>query len=194
MLKTAIKVLGRRHAVNVKYLLNDSVEDEFRRCLVIASNAFLDRIKKYKNYKEEDEIFFVEYMKNKQVVGEISNLLDPGFEIFDVDLLVSYFEELASKKGFTNYSEKNVKKAWDEFLRAFSFSSRSAPALREFLRASYEAGSFHNLANVSDVIERLGNTIDAVDAEEKKLKQLIQVHSNDLQDYRIWADHFSVKE
>jgi hypothetical protein len=190
IVKTTIKSLSKRHAVNIKYLLNDEVEIQFAKCINIATNAFLERIKKYKNFEQEDIEFFIDYLKNNQVSEEISRLLDPGFEVFDIDFLVSEFEKTASEKGFTNYSPRNIKIAWNEFLRAFSFASRSAPDLREFLRASYEAGSFRALSNVNDVIKKIGDTLEAVNVEENRLRHLIHAHSVDLHQYRDWADRF----
>jgi hypothetical protein len=186
----AVKYLGKRHAVDHKHLLDYDIEEQFKKCLNLATNAFIERVKRYKHYKKEDLDFFTNYLKGKIVSEEISKLLDPGLEIFDIDLLTSYFEKFAGDKGFNNYNSVYIKKAWDEFLRAFSFASRSAPDLREFLRASYEAGSFRALSNIHDVIEDMENTLDAVNEEEDRLKYLISVFSSDLHHYRDWADHF----
>lgn len=186
----AFKFLRKRHAVDHKHLLDHSIEEQFKMCINLATNAFIERVKKYKHFKKEDLNFFINYLKSKIVNEEISKLLDPGLEIFDIALLTSYFERFASDKGFINYNNDNTKKAWEEFLKAFSFASRSAPDLREFLRASYEAGSFRALSNINDVIEDLENILDAFNEEENRLKYLISVYSNDLQQYRDWADHF----
>jgi hypothetical protein len=186
----AFKLLAKRHAVDHKHLLDHSIEEQFKKCINLATNAFIERVKRYKHFKKEDLNFFINYLKSKIVNEEISKLLDPGFEIFDIDLLTSNFERFASDKGFINYNNDNTKKAWEEFLKAFSFASRSAPDLREFLRASYEAGSFRALSDIHDVIEDLENTLDAFNEEENRLKYLISAFSSDLHHYRDWADHF----
>jgi hypothetical protein len=186
----AFKLLAKRHAVDHKHLLDHSIEEQFKKCINLATNAFIDRVKRYKHFKKEDLDFFINYLKSKKVNEEISKLLDPGLEIFDIYLMTSYFEELSSGKSFTNYESRIISKAWDEFLKAFSFASRSAPDLREFLRASYEAGSFRALSDIRDVIEELENTLDAVNEEENRLKYLISGFSSDLHHYRDWADHF----
>lgn len=186
----AIRALSKRHAVKVKYLLDDEVELQYSRCIKIAVNAFIDRVKKHKNFHFGDFSVFLEYLESNKVSEEISKLLDPGFEIFDIDLLVSHFETYAAKEDFTNYNIKIINRAWDEFLKAFSFASRSSNELREFLRAGYEAGSFRALSNVRDAIDRIGDTVEAVNKEEIRLKQLIHVYSSDLHDNRDWAEHF----
>ncbi|UCH97034.1 MAG: hypothetical protein JSV88_09345 [Candidatus Aminicenantes bacterium] len=186
----AFKLLAKRHAVDHKHLLDHNIEEQFKKCINLATSAFIERVKRHKHFKKEDLDFFINYLKGKIVSEEISKLLDPGLEIFDIDLLTSYFEKFAADKGFNNYNSAYIKKAWDEFLRAFSFASRSAPDLREFLRASYEAGSFRALSDIHDVIEDLENIRDAVNEEENRLKYFIGVYSSDLQQYRDWAHHF----
>ncbi|MEB3309292.1 MAG: hypothetical protein VKJ02_03590 [Snowella sp.] len=189
VLHSAIRKLGSKYSVDIKYVLSEKVEADFQKCLDISINAFLEFVSKEKNLQKVQQILIVEYLKSSVVTDEIWHLLDPGSEIFDRGLLTQNACETLFEV-FKEDTEKVIFDAWGEFLKAFSFASRSAPELREFLRASYEAGSFKALSNIEDVLEKMDNAVRNIQDEESTVSEAIQHYAEELKDYKNWAMSF----
>jgi hypothetical protein len=189
ILLSSLRKLGRKYSVDIKYVLSEKVEADFQKCLDIAIKAFLEFVSKNVDLKKIQEKMIFEYLKSSVVTEEIWHLLDPGSEIFDRGLLTQNARENLFKI-FGEETETVIFDAWEEFLKAFSFSSRSAPELREFLRASYEAGSFKALSNIEDVLEKMDNAVSNLKNEELIVSHAIKDYTEDLKAYRQWAVSF----
>jgi hypothetical protein len=199
--KEALKGLGNKYAVDVNNVLGREVELGFEKCLRIAIGAFLDflwkhRVLKVNNGNKEREIIF-EYFKTTPVAEEIWHLLDPGAEIFDRGRLAKLGEEVFTSNLPDLGASKSLTyqlmfDAWGEFLKAFSFAARCNSPLREFLRASYEAGSFKALANIEDVLEKMSGSVDRLQNEGSTARQAIEQYRDELKVYRDWAASFQV--
>ena len=113
-------------------------------------------------------------------VEEISNLLDPGLEVFDRYNLVTNLASALPADIPEPVRDDFARNAWAEFLRAFSFASRSMPELREFLRASYEAGSFRRISDIAGAIESFDTTIKNLAEQEESLQNVLSAYSQDL--------------
>jgi hypothetical protein len=189
ILLSSLRKLGRKYSVDIKYVLSEKVEADFQKCLNIAIKAFLEFVSKNTNLNKAQQKMIVEYLKLSIVTEEIWHLLDPGSEIFDRGLLTQNARETLLEV-FGNETETIIFDAWEEFLKAFSFASRSAPELREFLRASYEAGSFKALSNIEDVLEKMDNAVSNLKNEELIVSHAIKDYTEDLKAYRQWAVSF----
>jgi len=190
LLGVSLSKLGNRYSVDAKYVLSEKVEEEFQRCLSIGTQAFLTFIDK-KTQKSEliQSKLILDYLKSSTVTEEIWHLLDPGLEFFDKRLVTKHACE-SLPQIFGESTEIIIFDAWEEFLKSFSFASRAAPELREFLRASYEAGSFRALSNIEDVLERLGGAISNLQDEELTVSNAIELYADELKVYRTWAINF----
>lgn len=185
------RVLSERHAIDVRSVLSDKVWVELGECFRKAIAAFAKGIASKKDiFRKSDFLPIFSYLETDEVAEEVAKLLDPGSEVIDQGLLVSYFVDFAAKQGLSNVDTEIVAGAWEGFFKAFHFASRTTPNLREFLRASYEVGSFRALSDMSDVLERIGDTLKDVKEEENRLKHLIHAHKDELDFYRTWADNF----
>jgi hypothetical protein len=189
ILLSSLRKLGRKYSVDIKYVLSEKVEADFQKCLDIAIKAFLEFVSKNADLKKIQEKMIFEYLKSSVVTEEIWHLLDPGSEIFDRGLLTQNARETLFEI-FSEETETVMFDAWEEFLKAFSFASRSAPELREFLRASYEAGSFKALSNIEDVLEKMDNAVSDLKNEELIVSHAIKDYTEDLKAYRQWAVSF----
>ncbi|MEB3122587.1 MAG: hypothetical protein VKL41_15370 [Snowella sp.] len=189
ILLSSLRKLGRKYSVDIKYVLSEKVEADFQKCLNIAIKAFLEFVSKNTNLNKAQQKMIVEYLKSSIVTEEIWHLLDPGSEIFDRGLLTQNARETLLEV-FGKETETIIFDAWEEFLKAFSFASRSAPELREFLRASYEAGSFKALSNIEDVLEKMDNAVSNLKNEELIVSHAIKDYTEDLKAYRQWAVSF----
>jgi hypothetical protein len=189
ILLSSLQKLGRKYSVDIKSVLSEKVEADFQKCLNIAIKAFLEFVSKNTNLNKAQQKMIVEYLKLSIVTEEIWHLLDPGSEIFDRGLLTQNARETLLEV-FGNETETIIFDAWEEFLKAFSFASRSAPELREFLRASYEAGSFKALSNIEDVLEKMDNAVSNLKNEELIVSHAIKDYTEDLKAYRQWAVSF----
>ena len=189
ILLSSLRKLGRKYSVDIKYVLSEKVEADFQKCLDIAIKAFLEFVSKNTDLNKAQQKMIVEYLKSSIVTEEIWHLLDPGSEIFDRGLLTQNAGETLFEI-FGDETETIVFDAWEEFLKAFSFASRSAPELREFLRASYEAGSFKALSNIEDVLEKMDNAVSNLKNEELIVSHAIKDYTEDLKAYRQWAVSF----
>lgn len=189
ILLSSLRKLGRKYSVDIKYVLSEKVEADFQKCLDIAIKAFLEFVSKNADLKKIQEKMIFEYLKSSVVTEEIWHLLDPGSEIFDRGLLTQNARETLFEI-FSEETETVIFDAWEEFLKAFSFASRSAPELREFLRASYEAGSFKALSNIEDVLEKMDNAVSDLKNEELIVSHAIKDYTEDLKAYRQWAVSF----
>lgn len=190
------KTLGKRHSVDVKYIIDSNVMSEFEKCLSVATTAFVEKLVKV--YLENDSegsersnardlgTGLIKHLKSQKVMTEISKLLDPGVEIFDKGILVRYFYGKWNK-NFRELDYKDVDKSWDEFLKAFSFASRSTPHLREFLRASYEAGSFRAISNIDHNLDTLISNAVLIRNIDKQIKRNILEYNNELIQFKEWA-------
>lgn len=191
VLRVSLGKLGGKYSVDIKYVLSEKVEEEFQRCLNVATTAFLKFVSKDRSLDQPQQKKIVEYLKSSVVTEEIWHLLDPGSEIFDKGLLTQYAQQDLSQI-FGESTTKLIFSAWEEFLKAFSFASRSAPELREFLRASYEAGSFKALSNIEDVLDKMDGAINSLRDEELTVSQAIERYAEELKTYRAWAIDFQV--
>ena len=189
ILLSSLRKLGRKYSVDIKYVLSEKVEADFQKCLNIAIKAFLEFVSKNTDLNKAQQKMIVEYLKSSIVTEEIWHLLDPGSEIFDRGLLTQNARETLLEV-FGKETETIIFDAWEEFLKAFSFASRSAPELREFLRASYEAGSFKALSNIEDVLEKMDNAVSNLKNEELIVSHAIKDYTEDLKAYRQWAVSF----
>lgn len=194
IVREALKGLGKKYSIgiqDVKYVLNSKIEEEFQRCLDVAIRAFIGFLSKDKDLSKSQQKIILSYLRSSSVSEEIWHLLDPGSEYFDrgkltqqgCDELSEYLDALDPQLIFDS---------WEEFLKAFSFASRSTPEFREFLRASYEAGSFKALSNIEDVLEKMNVAISEIHNEESVTRQSIQDYMNELRIYRDWANTFQI--
>jgi hypothetical protein len=199
ILKMSIKKIGKKYSVDsesIKYVINEKIQEEFRICINISIKAFLEFISEQltsenKNLDKPQQEIVSDYLKSSEVTEEIWHLLDPGSEFFDK----GYLTGLANDKMKNIFGESTLKiffTAWEEFIKAFSFASRSSPDLREFLRASYEAGSFRTLTNIEDVLERMNRAIGEFKDEEVMVSQSIEQYTSELKAYRTWAASFQI--
>jgi hypothetical protein len=191
ILKTSFKKLGNKYSVDVKYVLSEEVKDEFQNCLNIAIKAFLSFVSKKRDLKNSEQQIIIEYLKSSVVTEEVWHLLDPGSEIFDRFILAQN-AKITLFDVFGESTETIIFDAWDEFMKAFSFASRSAPELREFLRASYEAGNFKALSNIEDVLDKMNHAINNVKNEELTASNAIKLYAEELKAYQNWAANFQV--
>lgn len=189
ILLSSLRKLGRKYSVDIKYVLSEKVEADFQKCLDIAIKAFLEFVSKNTDLNKAQQKMIVEYLKSSIVTEEIWHLLDPGSEIFDRGLLTQNACETLFEI-FGDETETIIFNAWEEFLKAFSFASRSAPELREFLRASYEVGSFKALSNIEDVLEKMDNAVSNLKNEELIVSHSIKDYTEELKAYRQWAVSF----
>ena len=189
LLRASLLKLGKKYSVDIKYVLSEKVEADFQKCLDIAIKAFLEFISKNRELKKVHEKMIFEYLKSSVVTEEIWHLLDPGSEIFDRGLLTQNACETLFEI-FGEETETIIFDAWEEFLKAFSFASRSVPELREFLGASYEAGSFKALSNIEDVLEKMDSAVSNLKNEELMVSHAIKHYAEELKAYQKWAVSF----
>ena len=125
------------------------------------------------------------------MIEEIWHLLEPGLEFFDRGKLAKLGQEILSEE-YDDLQPDLIFDAWGEFLKAFSFASRSTPEFREFLRASYEAGTFQTLSNIEGVLEKMEVAITDIHREELTLRQSIEGYKRELETYQNWAINFPI--
>jgi len=189
LLDISLRNLGHRYSVDINVILSEQIETEFNRCLLSGIVAFLKYLGQEIENIDIDLDIFGAYLRSSVVAEEIWHLLDPGSEIFDKGLLAKYAEETISP-SYGKPVEKLIFNAWEEFLKAFSFASRSAPELREFLRASYEAGNFKALSNIEDVLDNMNTAINSFKDEELMVSHAIKSYTEELKEYKTWAINF----
>jgi hypothetical protein len=189
ILRRSLKGLGKKYSVDIKYVLNSEIQKDFYFCLDVAIQAFIDFMAQNGELSSSRQEVLVEYLKSESVSEEVWHLLDPGSEYFDRGQLTQDgYPQLSVH--FKNLDPETLFEAWEEFLKAFSFASRSTPAFREFLRASYEAGSFKALSNIDGVLEKMGEAIDEIRSEELVARKSIEDYIEELKVYRDWATGF----
>lgn len=194
IVRAALKGLGKKYSVDIKdvqYVLNSEIEEEFQRCLDVAIRAFISFLAKDGELSKSDQKVVLEYLKFSSVSEEIWHLLDPGSEYFDRGKLTQDGYKYLSQ-NLDELKPQLIFDAWEEFLKAFSFASRSTPEFREFLRASYEAGSFKALSNIEDVLEKMNAAINEIRNEESMARQSIKDYMDELKIYRDWATSFQM--
>jgi hypothetical protein len=185
--------LGAKYSIgvqDVKYVLNAQVEEDFQKCLNVAIKAFISKISNDKKLTTVNSTLIVDYLESSSVIEEIWHLLEPGTEFFDRGNLANLGYEVLHEH-FENLTPESIFDAWEEFLKAFSFASRSTPQFREFLRASYEAGSFKALSNIEDVLERMSTSISSIHHEELTRRISVKDYADELKTYRQWATEFA---
>jgi hypothetical protein len=185
--------LGAKYSVDiqdVKYVINTEVEEEFRKCLNIAIKAFTSKLSNGEKITTVNSTLVINYLESSSVIEEIWHLLEPGTEFFDRGSLANLGYEVLHEH-FENLTPESIFDAWEEFLKAFSFASRSTPEFREFLRASYEAGSFKALSNIEDVLERMSTSISSIHHEELTRRISVKDYADELKTYRQWATEFA---
>lgn len=186
----AVQSLLSRHGVEgVPSLLSEEVRTEFER----ATKAGLTALTAELSAREQGAVLFrasyerfEQFVKSPEVATELSKLLDPGFEVIDTVALTHSLAELLTEPD----SEKRIRlasDAWKAFFRGFSFASRSSPDLREFIRASYEAGTFRAISNISDAIESLDRNVTDILRHERDLQASMRDYARELAVYRDWA-------
>jgi hypothetical protein len=191
--------LSRNYSIDlprVKYVLNDKIQEDLKKCLDLAVTSFVTSLSNSinLNYLQPTQLGIVtnkleKYLGSDIVTEEVLHLLEPGMEFFDrgklakvcFDLLIEDLQDLRIE---------SILNAWGEFLKAFSFASRSTPELREFLRASYEAGSFKTLSNIEDVLEKMNSVMVDIYQEELGARESIKDYSTELEEYKTWAVGF----
>jgi hypothetical protein len=186
--------LGKEYSVDASYVLGENIEPEFQQCLKVALKAFITYFSKSQELVKSRDRQLVDtkvdaivgYLESSSVAEEISHLLDPGAAYFDRGKLVQEGHSMLLEH-FDGLEPEVIWNAWGEFLKAFAFASRSASHLREFLRASYEAGSFKALSNIEDVLEKMGSAISEISSEELLAKQSIKEYIDELKGYKDWA-------
>jgi hypothetical protein len=185
--------LGAKYSIDVqdvKYVLNAEVEAEFQKCLRVAIKAFISKLSSDKDLTRQNSKIITDYLESSSVIEEIWHLLEPGTEFFDRGILTQIGYEVLHEH-FENLTPQLIFDAWEEFLKAFSFASRSTPEFREFLRASYEAGSFKALSNIEDVLERMSTFVSSIHHEELTRRISVKDYVDELKTYRLWATDFA---
>lgn len=182
--KAILQILSKRHSVDIPYLMSDVVSGQFNQALQVAIKAFVTTLSNHNILENLDEKASQTFFS--PVAEELTNLLDPGLEIFDtgklIDIQLDYFE-----KRDQEVDPKFLEDAWFEFQKAFSFASRSLPELREFLRASYEAGSFRVLSDIGGALKKLDYNINSFSRQEGHLNKNISDYMEELSRYKKWA-------
>ncbi len=201
VVKSALGLLKRRHGVEgIPYLLSDDVHNQYTKAVEVATKALLGSLERELAHQPQYRIPFhsdLEMFKSIEgvvtspgVVEEISNLLDPGLEVFDRYKLVTVLASALPTDFPGPVREDFARNAWAEFLKAFSFASRSMPELREFLRASYEAGSFRRISDIAGAVESFDSNITNLAEQEESLRNALSAYTQDLMEYRKWAQAY----
>ena len=189
--------LGRRHSVDIKYLLDARIEEEFMRCLRVAMVAFLDKLLEKADLTGEADVekfrnVLSRYFRSTSVTEELSKLLDPGFEVFDEHKVVVGATRSIKRADFPEFDESSALEAWKQFRKAFSFASRSAPKLREFLRAGYEAATYSMLTDIRGALQKFDYQISLLEYEERKIAKSIKEYDAELHEYQDWSIAFQL--
>jgi hypothetical protein len=185
--------LGAKYSIgiqDVKYVLNNQVEEDFQKCLNVAIKAFISKLLNDRTLTTSNSTVVMDYLESSSVIEEIWHLLEPGTEFFDRGSLTQIGYEVLHEH-FESITPESIFDAWEEFLKAFSFASRSTPQFREFLRASYEAGSFKALSNIEDVLERMSTFVSSIHHEELTRRISAKDYADELKIYRLWATEFA---
>lgn len=190
--RRAVKRLSSRHSVDVPYLLEARVSEQYERAVAMGTKAFLENLAT--RFKPDSAALakVKTYLESEEVTGELAKLLDPGMEVFDSGALEQAFDEAMATLTPNPFEEGAASRAWSEFLKAFSFASRSSPDLREFLRASYEAGSFRALWNIHEISRRVDSDLDLLTGQERRLRDVVNAYLSDLLTYKKWAAETAV--
>ncbi len=184
----ALSSLSRRHGVQgIPYVLSANVQQQFGRAIDIAAKALAGCVERSLTNRTGLSSLVSEALSAPEVTSEISNLLDPGLEVFDqlglTGILARFLPDTISHEA----REEIAFHAWEEFLRAFSFASRSLPELREFLRASYEAGTFRRVSDIAGAVKDLESGLSEFSRQESSLQSSMAAYFGELQGYRNWA-------
>lgn len=192
IIKNAVLSLGARHYAGEKYRLPTSIEYSFSGCIEDAIEAFLNKLRGDKELSENEIKFIQEYLSSGLVTEEFSKLLEPGAEIFDIYQLTNHYNEQRKDKNIS-FEPEEILSAWKEFLKGYSFSSRSKPGFREFLSASYEEGSFFALNDIRSVIENVENNVATLQIQRDSLSASIENYEDELITYKDWAKKFRME-
>ncbi len=184
----ALDALKSRHGINGSrkindgYILDPAVTEQYFRALQTATTALLRRTD-----GDLDEESVKALLQSPAVATEISKLLDPGSQIVDEFLLVAMLSERLDASIDKERTSAIAAEAWTDFFRAFSFASRSLPSLREFLRASYEAGNLLALSSITESLDRMNRDVSGIGSELDLLEGSIREFRTDLTEFRDWA-------
>jgi hypothetical protein len=183
LIKHTFRALRARNYLDENFSLPSEVQAQFQTALEQGLKAFLKSILNSNKLQAPDAQILKKYFEEDKIANEFSKLLDPGNELFDeFGLTDDLIKALGARITRDEFSE-----AWRHFHRAFSFSSRSRPELREFIRASYEAGSFKAISNFRDTMSRIESELEALLKQEGKLDSSIDEYTEELREYRSWA-------
>ncbi|WP_157064001.1 hypothetical protein [Methylobacterium tarhaniae] len=185
--KSVFRRLGARYFLEMDDLLPKDVTNQYNIALSRGTKAVAAYLEKEAKLSSKDLKFVAEFFKSAQVAEELSKLLDPGVEIFDTGALTQSLYKHLKQSGMNNISEFHMLEAWRAFEKAFSFSSRSSPELREFLRASYDVGSFRAISNVNYILEQIEIDIDQLTKQEKRFSSSLKDYEEELINYKDWA-------
>lgn len=191
IVRSSIETLGVRHFAGKKYKLPMMIEYSFSECIEDAVKAFINKLFNDEELSTTQMKFIEEYFSSKEVTVEVSKLLEPGVEFFDIYALTDKFLLLKSNSDIKLKPEE-IFEAWQEYLKGFSFSSRSKPAFREFLSASYEEGSFLALTDIRSAIEGVESSVESLHNQRGSLNGAINDYEGELRSYKDWAKNFDV--
>ncbi|MEM6941199.1 MAG: hypothetical protein AAF943_17240 [Pseudomonadota bacterium] len=182
-----VSLVNDRYQISGGHELPVSIRSGFSRCLGMASTTFSSSL--FKNEEDTEAVEVLEqYFQSELVTKELSKLLEPGVEEFNIILLSEHFFSSVEPEISDQFSRSQVEAAWRDFQKAFSFSSRSMPELREFIRASYEEGSFNALTDIKDIVDRMESDAKNFIAQEEELTGSIDDYEAELSDYKSWAE------
>ncbi len=179
--------LGERHAIQVDALLDMKVSYQFADAIKVALMAFFDHVEKSVSPPRTDKNRLIDYLKSDPSTDEISKLLDPGVEIFDPGAATKGFESVVAAYPDCPITAETIHQGWDQFIKAFSFALRTTPALREFLRASLEAGGFRSLSTLADALIDIEGELELAKSQESLLSESIIGYTRELSGYKAWA-------
>ncbi|MEO0685999.1 MAG: hypothetical protein AAFY76_13400 [Cyanobacteria bacterium J06649_11] len=190
---SSVTAFSQRYGVNEEYRLPSSVKSDYEECIAISSSAFVKSL--FGDDLDINDIDAItEYLTSEIVSYELSKLLEPGVEEFDLRALTIGFFHNVDDTHSKSISKEDVGNAWLAFQKAFSFASRARPDLREFIRASYEEGSFNALTDIKDIVDRMKHDGDNLLAEEDRLDTSMKEYKSELADYKEWAKRFGTEK
>jgi len=189
MVFEAVKALYAKYSTDEK--IAPKVEKQFKQAVEAGSKAFARHLEAHIALAPAQAEAISAFFETHEVAFEFSKLLDPGQEYFDEGELSSMLHRFLEDRSCDSIPQGDLMEAWKAFARAFSFASRSANELREFLRASYEAGSFRAISNISEVMDRLWQEMETLSEQEQVLSTSLNEYTGELRQYADWAKHFT---
>ena len=154
---TIVKKIAKKHSVNIKYVLDSEVEEQFGQCIKVASTAFIEKLMMEKDILPSVVETTISCFKDENISEEISKLLDPGIEIFDKGHVTDAFIACLKEKGITVSCDLNFRKKLWKY-------GRSAPEIMGELVKYVDIA----VGNEEDCQKSLGVKVE-VDVESGKL-------------------------